>query len=52
METFISKCESETLEFARRFAESLKKDDVVVLCGELGAGKTKFTERCFVFFWA
>lgn len=50
METFISKCEMDTLEFAKRFAEGLKTDDVIVLDGELGAGKTKFTQGILEFF--
>ena len=28
----------------KKFAEKLKKGDVIVLTGELGSGKTKFTE--------
>ncbi|MCI8396465.1 MAG: tRNA (adenosine(37)-N6)-threonylcarbamoyltransferase complex ATPase subunit type 1 TsaE [Clostridia bacterium] len=50
METFISKCETDTLEFAKKFAKTLKKDDVIVLDGELGAGKTKFTQGILEFF--
>lgn len=43
MKTFISNSESDTLSFARDFAKNLKKDDIIVLNGDLGAGKTKFT---------
>jgi len=33
----------ETAELAFRFAGTLKPGDIVLLCGELGAGKTTFT---------
>lgn len=41
---FVSHSEEETKNFACKFASSLNKGDVVVLTGELGSGKTKFTE--------
>ena len=44
MEEFISKSEQETIAFAKKFAEDLKPGDIVVLTGELGSGKTKFTQ--------
>ena len=44
MYQFISKCEQDTIDFASKFAKSLKKKDIVVLCGELGSGKTKFVQ--------
>ena len=50
MERFISNSEEETKQIGESFAKTLKKGDVVVLCGELGSGKTKFTEgvlRCY-----
>ena len=45
-------CQSEfkTKEYAKNLAEILKKGDVLVLSGELGAGKTKFV-RNFGSFW-
>jgi len=41
---FISKCENDTIEFASKFASKLAKNDIVVLSGELGSGKTKFVQ--------
>ena len=41
---FISKNENTTKNFAKKFAKLLNKNDVVVLTGELGSGKTKFVE--------
>lgn len=41
---FISKNENTTKDFAKKFAKLLNKNDVVVLTGELGSGKTKFVE--------
>ena len=42
--------ELSTKKYARNLAQILKKGDVIVLSGELGAGKTKFVEgilACF-----
>lgn len=50
METHITNSEDDTISFAREFAKTLKKDDIIVLDGELGAGKTKFTEGILEFF--
>ena len=44
MQIYISKNELDTINFAENFAKKLKKDAVIVLNGELGAGKTKFTQ--------
>ena len=44
MEKLISHSENETKLIGKKFAEKLKKGDVIVLAGELGSGKTKFTE--------
>lgn len=43
MKTIITKNEKETLACARRFANQLKGGEVLLLQGELGAGKTTFT---------
>lgn len=47
---FKSNCENDTLNFAKKFASKLKKSDIIVLSGELGSGKTKFTEGILSFF--
>ena len=44
MEEFISKKEEDTLEFAKEFAKTLKSGDIVLLDGDLGAGKTVFSK--------
>ena len=44
MEEFISKSEQDTISFAKEFAKNLKTGDIIVLTGELGSGKTKFTQ--------
>ena len=41
---FVSHSEDETIKFADEFAKKLNKHSVIVLCGDLGSGKTKFTE--------
>ena len=41
---FISNNETETKNFAKNLASKLKIGDIIVLSGELGSGKTKFTE--------
>lgn len=45
-------CENEykTKEFASKLAENLKIGDIIVLSGELGAGKTKFVEGILTHF--
>lgn len=50
METFISKSEQDTINFAKDFAKDLKNGDIIVLSGELGSGKTKFTEGVLTYF--
>lgn len=47
---FNSKSENDTLSFAKKFANKLNKKDVIVLSGDLGSGKTKFTEGILSFF--
>ena len=41
---FSTNSSEETLEFAKRLSEKVKKSDVVTLEGDLGAGKTTFTK--------
>ena len=48
--TFISHSSLETMNFAQKIASELHTGDVVVLSGELGAGKTKFTEGFLKYF--
>lgn len=50
MYTYLSKNAEDTLTFAKNFAKDLKKGDVIVLVGDLGSGKTKFTEGVLSFF--
>ena len=40
----LSTCETQTREIAKKYAETLSRGDVVVLSGELGAGKTAFVK--------
>lgn len=47
---FISKCEEDTIEFASKFASKLEKNDIVILSGELGSGKTKFVQGVLKYF--
>lgn len=42
--TYISTSEENTKAFAKKLASKLDSKDIIVLTGELGAGKTKFTE--------
>ena len=44
MYKFISKSEEDTINFASNFAKNLKTGDIIILSGELGSGKTKFTQ--------
>jgi len=44
MEEFISNSSAETLEIASIFAKTLSKGDIVLLDGDLGAGKTVFVK--------
>lgn len=44
MYKFISKCEQDTINFASKFASTLTGNDIIVLSGDLGAGKTKFVQ--------
>ena len=44
MAIFISESQNDTLEFAKEYAATLKGGDVVLLNGEMGAGKTVFAK--------
>ena len=44
MYQFISNSEKDTINIAYNLAPYLKKGDIIILSGELGCGKTKFTE--------
>ena len=50
MTKFISHSEEETKKLAQKIASNSKKGDIIVLCGELGSGKTKFTEGFLEYF--
>lgn len=50
MFNFISNSEIDTINFAKDFAKKLNIGDTIVLCGELGSGKTKFTEGVLTYF--
>ncbi len=47
---FVSNSEQDTMQFAKKLASKLNTGDIVVLTGELGAGKTKFTEGFLSYF--
>lgn len=44
MAVFISHSAEDTISFAKRYASSLKAGDVVLLNGDMGAGKTVFAK--------
>lgn len=50
MYKFISKSEDDTINFASDFAKNLKTGDIIILSGELGSGKTKFTQGVLRYF--
>ena len=50
MKQIITYSEEETKKVARQIAENIDKNAVIVLNGELGAGKTKFTEGFLSYF--
>ena len=45
---YISKNEQDTINFATRLAANLKIGDIIVLSGDLGAVKTKFTQGILI----
>ena len=46
----VSNSETETMKIAEKIAKQLKKGDIIILSGELGSGKTKFTEGILKYF--
>ena len=50
MYKFISKNEQDTINFASTIASYLQKGDIIVLSGDLGSGKTKFTQGILKYF--
>ncbi len=50
MHKFISHSEEDTKSFAENFAKNLNKDSIIILTGDLGSGKTKFTEGILKYF--
>ena len=50
MYNFISKNENDTINFACNFAKLLHNGDIIVLTGDLGSGKTKFTQGILKYF--
>lgn len=44
MYKYVSNSENDTINFAYNLAKLLKKGDILVLTGDLGSGKTKFTQ--------
>ena len=47
---FISKSEKDTKDFAKALSPFLTNKDIIVLTGDLGSGKTKFTEGILSYF--
>ena len=50
MINIVSNSEMETKELAKKIAKQLNNNSVIVLEGDLGAGKTKFTEGILEYF--
>lgn len=50
MRTYTSKNEFETINLAKKIASQLTKKDIIVLTGDLGSGKTKFTQGILEYF--
>lgn len=47
---FTSNSALDTINFAKNLASKLQPKDVIILTGDLGSGKTKFTEGILTFF--
>ncbi len=50
MDKFVSKSEQDTINFAYNLASKLNTGDIIILSGELGSGKTKFTQGILKYF--
>jgi len=50
MQEIICHSEQETKEYAKKLAKILKKGDIIILAGDLGAGKTKFVEGILTYY--
>ena len=46
----ISHNEAETIEIGKNIASKLQKGDIIILTGDLGSGKTKFTQGILTYF--
>ena len=47
---YISQNENDTINFACKLASYLQNGDIIILSGDLGSGKTKFTQGILKFF--
>ena len=50
MYKFVSNSESDTISIASKLASNLTTGDIIVLSGDLGSGKTKFTEGILTYY--
>lgn len=50
MYNFVSKSENDTINFAYNLAKYLEKGNIIILSGDLGSGKTKFTQGILKYF--
>ena len=50
MYKYVSKSENDTINFACNMAKFLEKGNIIVLTGDLGSGKTKFTQGILKYF--
>lgn len=50
MYKYVSKSENDTINFACNMAKFLVKGNIIVLTGDLGSGKTKFTQGILKYF--
>ncbi len=46
----ITNSEEETIELAKKVAQQIDKNSIIVLTGDLGSGKTKFTEGILTYY--